>query len=445
MASERSIAELAALIHTNTQILADGTKGQPGGDFSLAFAAPPPTVRLDGPLEAVRSEIIEAADELKARLLGPFAFMGSLAIPIPSILVVLDCLYRFDVAAHVPAVPGQAITYEALAARCGMPADDLRRVLQTAAAYRVFEEAAPDVSVRHNGVSALFALVPGIKDALGLLVEDNPDGARRFVESVRRYPGSGEPGHAALMVAERSKRGLSNDKDDVRDPARGFFDLIADDPERIERFRNTMAMATRAPGYAVSHFLDSVPWAEPARCPRRIVDVGGAGGDLCAQVLRRFPGVASATSVDLPEVIRTAAAGTHAEELTDRLHFAPYDFLKEPMPYAADAYVFRHIFHDWSDQYAARILRNLAPALRDGARVWINEVVLPELSATNHVADQRQRGADLMMKVGFNGKERSRRGWESVLADADERFRIENIVQPEGATDAVIEIVFRGE
>jgi hypothetical protein len=46
------------------------------------------------------------------------------------------------------------------------------------------------------------------------------------------------------------------------------------------------------------------------------------------------------------------------------------------------------------------------------------------------------------MKVGFNGKERSKQGWESVFAEADKRFRIESIVQPEGANDAVIEVVY---
>jgi hypothetical protein len=46
------------------------------------------------------------------------------------------------------------------------------------------------------------------------------------------------------------------------------------------------------------------------------------------------------------------------------------------------------------------------------------------------------------MKVGFNGKERSRRTWETVFAEADKRFRIQSIVQPKGASDAVIEVVF---
>ncbi|KAI0459503.1 S-adenosyl-L-methionine-dependent methyltransferase [Xylaria acuta] len=318
-----------------------------------------------------------------------------------------------------------------------MPVDDLRRVLQTAVAYRVFEEAEPEVSVRHNATSALFALIPGVKDALSLLVEDNPDGARRFVESVRRYPGSGEPGHSALMFAERDARGLSNE--DIGDPTRGLFDVIADDEARVTRFRNAMGMSTRAPGYSNVYFLDNVPWADAARCPGKIVDVGGAGGDFSKQILRRFPGVRSATSTDLPEVIATAET---PEDLRDRLSFRPYNFLAETMSYEADAYLFRHIFHDWSDQYAVKIFKNLAAGLKEGTRVWIYEVVLPLLSDRNHLGDQRQRGADLLMKVGFNGKERSRRGWEAVLAEADPRFRIESIVQPEGANNAIIEIVF---
>lgn len=82
MAPQKSISELAALIHTKTQALEAGTKGQPGGDFSLDFVVPPAAAQLDASLEATRSEIIEATDELRARLLGPFAYMGSLGLPI---------------------------------------------------------------------------------------------------------------------------------------------------------------------------------------------------------------------------------------------------------------------------------------------------------------------------------------------------------------------------
>jgi hypothetical protein len=269
-----------------------------------------------------------------------------------------------------------------------MPLDDLRRVVQAAISFRVFEEVSPDVSVKHNAVSALFAIVPGMKDLLGLLVTDNRLGAGRFVESIKRFPGSGEPGHSALMIASRAEKGLSNENEDIADPTKGFFDFIAGDEERLTRFRNAMGMSTRAPGYAASYFLDNVPWADAAKCPKTIVDIGGAGGDLCKQILQRYPGVEKAVSVDLPEVIQTAQV---PEDLEGRLQLAPYNFLTETMPHKADAYVARHIFHDWSDQYAVKILKNLEPALKEGSHFWVSEVVLPDLSDANHLVDQRQR------------------------------------------------------
>jgi len=82
MASQKSISDLAGLIQNKTKILEDGTKGQPGSDFSLAFAMPPPAVNLDPSLENVRNQIIEAADELKARLQGPFGHLASLVLPV---------------------------------------------------------------------------------------------------------------------------------------------------------------------------------------------------------------------------------------------------------------------------------------------------------------------------------------------------------------------------
>lgn len=52
------------------------------------------------------------------------------------------------------------------------------------------------------------------------------------------------------------------------------------------------------------------------------------------------------------------------------------------------------------------------------------------------------RAADIFMKSGFNGKERSQRGWETLLAMADERLHLTNVIRPDGAHDSVIEITF---
>lgn len=105
-------------------------------------------------------------------------------------------------------------------------------------------------------------------------------------------------------------------------------------------------------------------------------------------VLRTYSCVKKAVSLDLPEVVANAEA---PKDIEDRLEYGSYNFITEEVTRQADAYVFRHIFHDWSDQYAAKILENLLPALRPGNKLWLSEVVLPELSDKNHIKDQMQR------------------------------------------------------
>ncbi|KAI1335820.1 S-adenosyl-L-methionine-dependent methyltransferase [Xylariaceae sp. FL0016] len=435
MASQRSITELALRIQENASAVESGAKNMPGAGFSLDFGAPP-MVRLSPDLEARRVELVEMADELKTRLLGPIGFLTHMVLPVPVLTIILSTMYAYDIAAHVP-INGEPITYADLATRCGLSEDDTRRICQAAASFRIFTEASPDVSIRHNAISAPFA---AMKDIFGLIVEEQCAGASKYVESLRRFPNSGEPGHAALMLASRAQAGQRPDEE-IGDPSKGFFDFIADDEARVARFRRAMGKASASPAFSPQHFVHALPWADVTKAPRSIVDVGGAGGEVSIALLREYPAIESAVSLDLPEVI---AGISPPSDLTDRLTFASYNFITQSMERKVDAYVLRHIFHDWSDKYASKILQNLVPALRKGTRVWINEVVLPDLSETHHISDQRQRSADLLMKQGFNGKERSRKGWESLLAEADGRYRIGTITQPEGAQDAVIEAVFDG-
>lgn len=105
-------------------------------------------------------------------------------------------------------------------------------------------------------------------------------------------------------------------------------------------------------------------------------------------VLRTYPNVKKGIVLDLPEVVADAKV---PEDLNNRLEYKSYNFLTEKVTYHADVYVFRHIFHDWSDQYAAKILKNLVPALKKGSKIWLSEVVLPNLSDENRLKDRMQR------------------------------------------------------
>lgn len=60
-----------------------------------------------------------------------------------------------------------------------------------------------------------------------------------------------------------------------------------------------------------------------------------------------------------------------------RTTFAIHDFFS-PQSVEGDVYIFRHIFHDWSDEDTVRILDNLLPALKPGARVLVSEGLVPD-------------------------------------------------------------------
>lgn len=54
----------------------------------------------------------------------------------------------------------------------------------------------------------------------------------------------------------------------------------------------------------------------------------------------------------------------------------------------ANVYFLRWITHDWSDKYALMILRNLIPALKDGARIIVYDRVLSDEAETRLTGKQ---------------------------------------------------------
>jgi chemotaxis methyl-accepting protein methylase len=65
------------------------------------------------------------------------------------------------------------------------------------------------------------------------------------------------------------------------------------------------------------------------------------------------------------------------KDMADRVTFMEHDFFTEQPVKGADVYFLRWILHNWSDKYCIEILRNLAPALKKGARVVVNEFCVP--------------------------------------------------------------------
>lgn len=165
-----------------------------------------------------------------------------------------------------------------------------------------------------------------------------------------------------------------------------------------------MKAFTEGTGFDLKHVVDGYPWeslgngtvvdvSPPKNLlsrgirTERLVEVGGSHGFVCTRLASHFPRLRFIVQ-DLPSVV---ASANIPSEFTDRVSLMQHDFLTEQPVRDADVYFFRWIFHNWSDKYCIQILRNLIPALKDGARVVVNDNVLPEPGALSSWQEERQR------------------------------------------------------
>ncbi|KAM0811280.1 putative S-adenosyl-L-methionine-dependent methyltransferase [Seiridium cardinale] len=403
MSPSRSLSELAALIQTRSASIEDALK---------SAGLPPPYSAVGSPLalpfspelDDTRDELVEALDELRALVLGPMGHLLMLMLPLPALNATFHALYRFRIPQNLDLQ--ESVSYAVLAERCGLPEDDLRRFVRMAMTVRMFDEDAATDHVRHTAASV------------------------KMVEATQRFPASQEPSETAASVA----MGTEGAKD--------FYAAIAGDAERVRRVASGMSLATKLPSHAVAHFVDHCGWAAEGKCPRKVVDIGGSEGELCKALLRRYAGIEEAVSLDRAEVVEALEV---PGDLEGRLRFGAYDFLEQVQRVeGADVYMFRNCFHNWPDRYAVRMLRNQIPVLRKGARVFVNEACMPEPHEVGRVKGQVAWGSDLIMKMTFNGKDRSRQDWIDLFREADERFNVVSIETPPRSALAVIEVVWEG-
>lgn len=135
------------------------------------------------------------------------------------------------------------------------------------------------------------------------------------------------------------------------------------------------------------------PWASLGS--KTVVDVGGSEGKYSIALAQSFPDLKFIIQ-DLPAVIRAVDAKRPVpSELVDRVTFMAHDMFKE-QSVSADIYLYRWVFHDWPDAYVVKILRQLIPALKPGARVIINDTILPEPNTLSELQERKIRYDELI-------------------------------------------------
>jgi len=149
-----------------------------------------------------------------------------------------------------------------------------------------------------------------------------------------------------------------------------------------------------------------------------LVDVGGGHGLLLSEILKKYPDIRGVL-FDMEPVIPAAVERFQSLGLGSRCRAVAGDFFRE-VP-AGDAYVMKHIIHDWDDDKGATILRNIHRASSPNARVVLLESVLAPGDAF-----QMAKWLDIEMLLLPGGRERTEEEFRALFAGAG--FRLTQIV-----------------
>jgi hypothetical protein len=185
----------------------------------------------------------------------------------------------------------------------------------------------------------------------------------------------------------------------------GAFERMLADPDQRRHYLEMMdsVNATLAPLLA-----EAYDWSTAGH----LVDVGGARGNLAANLVKAHPHL-SATVFDLP-----VNAESHAEHMAvvrppNTVSFVGGDFFVDPLP-EGDVLIMGHVLHNWSAEERALLVKKAFAAVRPGGALLVYDAMLDD-----EATDLDRLVVSLnMLLVTRGGSEYPARDCERWMADA---------------------------
>ncbi|HLJ48213.1 MAG TPA: methyltransferase [Bryobacteraceae bacterium] len=188
------------------------------------------------------------------------------------------------------------------------------------------------------------------------------------------------------------------------------FEYIVSHPEDAKIFNDAMRSHS---GMSIPAIVEGYDYSQ-FEC---IADIAGGQGHLLAALLsehQRTKGIL----FDLPEAIEDAKRVNLLPN--PRAELIEGDFFKS-VPTGADAYILKHIIHDWADTEAIQILRNCREAIPDSGKLLVVEMMLPGRNEPGFA-----KFLDLEMLVIPGGRERTAEEYAALLEAAG--FRLNQVI-----------------
>lgn len=296
----------------------------------------------------------------------------------------VSCLAQLGIPDLIEATPKSA---EELAAQLGAQPRALYRLMRATASVGVLSE----------GPEGKFSQTPMSK----VLRSDAHPSMRAFaIMTGREWHGRG---WSDLEYCVRSGKQAPD-----KIYGMSIFEYLKRRPEEARIFNDAMTELSMIDGPAVAeaYNFDGI---------RSIVDVGGGHGLLLAKILEKNPHT-KGTLYEVPHVLEGATNGS-LQPLMDRCTLASGDMFSS-VPAGADAYIMKHIIHDWPDDLCLRILTACRKAVNAGGRLLVvDHVIQPgnDFSPGKFL--------DLQMMIFPGGCERTEKQFRDLFAAAGWQFR----------------------
>lgn len=288
-----------------------------------------------------------------------------------------------------------------LAAEAGVQEDALYRVLRALASVGIFDES--------DGRRFALTLAGGLLRS----------GVPGSVQAMAKFMCS--PFH--LRVYSELMHSLKTGKPAV-EKAVGMpvFEYLPKDPELSEIFNDAMTSFSEMviPAALSAYDFGGI---------ETLVDVAGGHGAVLTAILKKNPRM-KGILFDLDHVIAGASGLIKASGVAERLTTQSGDFFKA-VP-EGDGYIMKSIIHDWDDERASLILRNIRSAMGSKkGRVILLDSVIPSGNAPDF-----GKIIDIEMLALPGGKERTETEFRALFEKSG--FRLSRIV-PTPSPLAVIE------
>ncbi|MCC7414992.1 MAG: O-methyltransferase family protein [Epsilonproteobacteria bacterium] len=175
-----------------------------------------------------------------------------------------------------------------------------------------------------------------------------------------------------------------------------YFQHLQQNPQLSARFNDAMMTISCQEDSAIATKLVF---------EKVVADIGGGKGQLLNKIITNHA-ITQAILFDLPEVIDQANS---VDSICLKIGGSFFD----PLPFSADIFVLKRILHDWNNEKALTILKNIRHGMHADSRLYIIEGIL------DYSEDKKLLAAiDLALLTIFQGQERTKSEFDVLITAA---------------------------